>query len=118
MWGYSIAKSQSIVYDQNDRTIINYVLEQEPSLRTCMACGGCTSTCSAGNLVPFNIRRLNTLLQRGEYAQVKKEIYNCMLCGKCTIVCPRGVNIRNVVLKTREAIMNSEKIDANDTNAI
>lgn len=109
MWGFKIAKSQSINYDKNDKEIMLQVLENEPSLRVCMACGGCTSTCSAGNLLPtFNIRRLNTLLQRGEYTQLRKEINSCMLCGKCTLVCPRGVNIRNIVLNTREALMKYE----------
>lgn len=109
MWGFTIAKAQSINYDKNDFEVKNHVLDNEPSLRVCMACGACTSTCSAGNLTPnFNIRRLNTLLQRGEYAQLQKDINACMLCGKCTLVCPRGVNIRNVVLKTREALLKYE----------
>lgn len=109
MWGFTIAKAQSINYDKNDKEIRDFVLENEPSLRVCMACGACTSTCSAGNLNPsFNIRRLNTLLQRGEYAQLRNDINNCMLCGKCTLVCPRGVNIRNVMLKTREALLKNE----------
>ena len=109
MWGFKIAKSQSINYDRNDKEIMRTVLDNEPSLRVCMACGACTATCSAGNLFPtFNIRRLNTLLQRGEYAQLRNELNNCMLCGKCTLVCPRGVNIRNIVLNTREALMKYE----------
>lgn len=105
MWGFSISKPQSIDYDKNEKDIMNYVLDNEPSLRTCIACGACTATCSTGNLIPFNIRKLNVFLQRGDYVQIRKEINLCMLCGKCTLVCPRGVNIRNVVLKTREAFI-------------
>ena len=106
MWGFKIAKSQSINYDRNDKEIMRTVLENEPSLRVCMACGACTATCSAGNLLPtFNIRRLNTLLQRGEYTQLRNELNNCMLCGKCLLVCPRGVNLRNVVMLIKKALV-------------
>jgi len=35
-----------------------------------------------------------------------------MLCGKCLLVCPRGVNLRNVVMLIKKALVefkNQEK---------
>ncbi|PKP09628.1 MAG: (4Fe-4S)-binding protein [Bacteroidetes bacterium HGW-Bacteroidetes-4] len=108
MWGYKIITTNQIDYDKNNRAIRNKILALEPSLRICIACGACTATCTAGNLTPFNIRRMNVLLQRGEYDDLKSELGKCMLCGKCTLVCPRGVNLRNLILKTRETLLNDE----------
>ncbi|MFA6404009.1 MAG: 4Fe-4S dicluster domain-containing protein [Salinivirgaceae bacterium] len=105
MWGFSITKTNTIDYDKNDKTLMAEILRLEPSIRVCIACGACTATCTAGNLTPFNIRKLNVFLQRGEYNEMMQEMGKCMLCGKCTLVCPRGVNLRNLMLKTRETLM-------------
>jgi heterodisulfide reductase subunit C len=105
MWGFSITKTNTIDYDKNDKTLMNEVLHLEPSIRVCIACGACTATCTAGNLTSFNIRKLNVFLQRGEYTEMMQEMGKCMLCGKCTLVCPRGVNLRNLMLKTRETLL-------------
>jgi succinate dehydrogenase/fumarate reductase-like Fe-S protein len=43
-------------------------------------------------------------LRRGETHQLKQEIRKCMFCGKCQLVCPRGVNLRNVILRINRAI--------------
>ena len=60
--------------------------------------GGCTATCTAGNLTDFNFRKLHTLVRRGEYQGVYEQMNKCMLCGKCRLVCPRGINTRAVVM--------------------
>ena len=70
----------------------------------CIACGSCTATCTAGNLTKFNVRKLQTLVRRGEYAGVRKELEKCMLCGKCRLVCPRGINIRGLVQKLKKEL--------------
>jgi len=106
MWGFDITKTRAIDYDRNDKSLMNEIIRQEPSIRVCIACGACTATCTAGNLIPFNIRQLNVFLQRGEYEVLQKEMGKCMLCGKCSLVCPRGVNLRNLMLKTREILLN------------
>jgi heterodisulfide reductase subunit C len=64
----------------------------------CIGCGGCTATCTAGNLTDFNFRKLHTLVRRGEYQGVYEQMNKCMLCGKCRLVCPRGINTRAVVM--------------------
>ncbi len=103
-FGFKINKDRQIDFDQNNYHILEYVLKNEPSFNGCISCGGCTATCSAGNLIDFNIRKLNVLLRRGETNELEREINKCMLCGKCILVCPRGINTRNVILKIKEAI--------------
>lgn len=96
--------SRQIDYDKFDTRLLVSVLQHEPSLLTCISCGGCTATCSAGNLTDFNIRKIGLLLRRGEVDELSVEIEKCMFCGKCMLVCPRDINIRNVVLLIKKGI--------------
>ena len=97
-FGFTVIKQRTIDYDQFDGRLLNEILESEPSFKVCLSCGGCTATCSAGDLVSFNIRRLNLMLRRGETLELESEIQKCMLCGKCQLVCPRGINRRTVIM--------------------
>ncbi|MBN2480949.1 MAG: 4Fe-4S dicluster domain-containing protein [Bacteroidales bacterium] len=96
--------SRQIDYEKFDTRLLDSVLENETSFLTCMSCGGCTATCSAGNLTNFNVRKIGLMLRRGEIDQLSVEIEKCMFCGKCTLVCPRDINIRNVVLLIKKGI--------------
>ena len=102
-FGFTISKGRQIDYDVNDRRIAEYILEKEPSFRLCIACGGCSATCTAGNFTSFSLREINILINRGENEMPRDNIKKCMLCGKCSLVCPRGVNTRNVVFLARQA---------------
>jgi len=102
-FGFTLSKARVIDYDANDRTIIDFILEREPSLKSCIECGGCSATCTTGNFTSFSLREINILLKRGENKQVRNKIRQCMLCGKCLLVCPRGVNTRNVVFLAKQA---------------
>lgn len=110
-FGFVINQSRLINYDTSDRKVREYVTLREPSFRLCFACGGCTATCTAGQYVSLNLRRMHTLIRRGETEQLREEVTRCMLCGKCLLVCPRGVNTRNVVAVAAEAI---RKLDRNE----
>lgn len=103
-FGYTLSEDRQINYDKNDKKVLAYVKEQEPSFNICISCGTCTATCSTALFTNFNIRYLYTLLKRGEVTNIKKEIAKCMLCGKCMLACPRGVNTRNVIIKINQAI--------------
>lgn len=101
-WGYKpLAKNRAINMNKNDFSISEAILTDVPELVSCIACGQCTSTCTAGALTDFNFRKLHTLVRRGEYKGAKAEAEKCMLCGKCIIVCPRGINTRRVVVSIR-----------------
>jgi heterodisulfide reductase subunit C len=104
-FGYSIINTRTIDYNQFDRRLLIDVVTGEPSFMTCMSCGGCTATCSAGNLIDFNIRRIGLLLRQGDTEALAKEIDKCMLCGKCILVCPRDINIRNVIMLIKKGIV-------------
>lgn len=104
-FGFTVIKQRTIDYDQFDGRLLNDVLQQEPSFKVCLSCGGCTATCSAGDLVSFNIRRLNLMLRRGEITELENEIQKCMLCGKCQLVCPRGINLRNVIMLLKKNVI-------------
>ncbi|HRS53180.1 MAG TPA: 4Fe-4S dicluster domain-containing protein [Bacteroidales bacterium] len=102
-FGYQIHNDRQINFDNNDLYIIKYVDSLEPTLKTCISCGTCTATCTATQFTNFNLRKLITMLRRGEN-NIKEEINKCMLCGKCSLVCPRGVNTRNVILAIKKTI--------------
>ncbi len=105
--------SRQIDFDNFDTRILSYVLEYEKSFLTCISCGRCTATCSAGSLTDFNVRKIGLSLRRGEIESLSKEIQKCMFCGKCTLICPRDINIRNVILliKKRIAELENQKND-------
>jgi heterodisulfide reductase subunit C len=106
-FGFAISKGRQIDYDSNNRTIAEYIYEKEPSFRLCIECGGCSATCTTGNLTKFSLREIQILIRRGENENLLKSLKKCMLCGKCTLVCPRGVNTRNIVVLARQAYQNS-----------
>lgn len=96
-WGYGINRPRAMDLDRNDMTPADEILAEMPGLAACISCGGCTATCTAGNLTSFNFRMVQNLVRRGEYADAYREMNKCMLCGKCRLVCPRGINTRGVV---------------------
>lgn len=96
-FGYKISKPRSINLDTNDMTLANKVLAVFPELETCIACGNCAATCTAGNLVEYSFRKTHTLVRRGEIKDVREMLDKCMLCGKCRLICPRGINTRGVI---------------------
>ncbi len=104
-FGFSIIETRTIDFEQFDGRLLRYIIEHEPSFLVCMSCGGCTATCSAGNLIDFNVRQMNLLLRRGDTQSVENEINKCMLCGKCILICPRGINIRNVIMLIKKGVV-------------
>jgi heterodisulfide reductase subunit C len=103
-FGFTITKGRLIDYDANDHSLAEIVMEQEPSLALCIACGCCGATCTAGGHTGFSLRRINLSLKRGENDTLRQEIARCMLCGKCTMLCPMGVNTRNIILTVRNTL--------------
>lgn len=105
-WGFSISEARVIDYDKNDKAMAGAMAGEAPSSKLCIGCGGCTATCTAGNLTTFNIRKLQMLVKRGETAEVQANLQKCMLCGKCLLVCPRGVDTRRMILSMLQYIDN------------
>lgn len=107
-WGFSIAEARVINYDKNDKNIAATLARDVPSSKLCIGCGGCTATCTAGNLTEFNIRKLQMQVKRGEYIEARENLHKCMLCGKCLIVCPRGVDTRKMILSLTSQFISLE----------
>lgn len=103
-FGFSISQPRAVNLDTNDLLPAEKILHEIPELQTCIACGCCTATCTAGNLTSFNFRKVHTLVRRGEYRQAYEQLDKCMLCGKCRLVCPRGINTRAVVMKIKREL--------------
>jgi len=103
-FGYKMSAPRSINLDTADLSVAHRLLDLEPTFRLCISCGGCTSTCTAGNFTDFNIREVNLLLRRGQLDTLEKALENCMFCGKCYLACPHGVNTRNVILLMKEQL--------------
>jgi heterodisulfide reductase subunit C len=103
-FGYKIQADRQIDLDKTDKRLSEFIKKNEPTFNTCIACGGCTSTCSAGSFTPMNLRKIQHMIRRGEIEIVKKEIASCMLCGKCQLVCPRGVNTRKIIMLIKQGL--------------
>ena len=103
-FGFSISQPRAVNLDTNDLVPAEKILHDMPELQTCIACGSCTATCTAGNLTSFNFRKVHTLVRRGEYREACEQRDKCMLCGKCRLVCPRGINTRAVVMKIKREL--------------
>lgn len=96
-WGYGINRARILDMDRNDMTKAYNIIDHIPTLQSCIACGACVATCTAGALTSFNLRKVHTLVRRGEYGGIIDDLNKCMLCGKCTLQCPRGINTRAVI---------------------
>ena len=97
-FGFSISKSSHIQMDNVDLKSFNKLEEINPDIKTCMACGLCTATCTAGNITDVSFRQIILMLQRGMEKEALKKVKKCMMCGKCMLVCSRGINTRNILL--------------------
>lgn len=95
-FGFSLSKSSTLNLDSADLGLYKKLCELSPDARTCMACGSCSATCTAGPFSGMSVRKVILDLQRGR--DVKAMVQGCMLCGKCIMVCPRGINTRNLIL--------------------
>lgn len=103
-FGFAISKGRSINLDDYNTTKVETLLERVPSYKYCIGCGGCTASCSAAGFTDFNIRRIHTAFQRGQFDGLDEQLKRCMLCGKCLLVCPRGVNTRALIINMRRIL--------------
>jgi len=105
-FGYSLTKSSRI--DLNNRNIEkwNRLVELEPDVLKCMACGSCTVSCTAGKFTKTSLRSAILYLQNGQEKEALEYIQSCLLCGKCFMVCPRAINTRHLLLSISKIYSN------------
>lgn len=97
-FGYNITPSSVVNLDKADLSRFRKLVQEEPDVLKCMACGSCAASCAAGNFTTMNLRKGILLLSRGEDKAIIGQFQSCMLCGKCQLVCPRGINTRHLIL--------------------
>lgn len=107
-FGYNIQEDRQIDFDASDRSILETVRKDEPSIDWCMSCGTCSSACTAAVTTDYSLRKLILLSRRGLKDEVAKMVFRCRFCGKCINVCPRGVNTRNIIYLIQLAVKNSQ----------
>ena len=100
-FGYTRIESACIDLDKGNDSLLNKLVEKDSDILTCMACGSCSATCTAGAYMPMNLRNVILHIQRGNTQEEVKQTAHCMLCGKCSIVCPRGINTRLLLTTIR-----------------
>ena len=100
-FGYARIESACIDLDKHDDRLLRKLVENDPDLFTCMACGSCAASCTAGVYLPISLRKVILHLQRGRVQEEMKQTAHCMFCGKCTLVCPRGINTRTLIMTIR-----------------
>ncbi|MDR1739806.1 MAG: 4Fe-4S dicluster domain-containing protein [Bacteroidales bacterium] len=98
-FGYIKLSSAAVDLDKANFGIAQKTVEMEHSFTSCISCGSCTATCSAGNFTEYNLRKIQLMVKRGEIEPLREVVTRCMLCGKCQMICPKDVNTRNVVLQ-------------------
>jgi heterodisulfide reductase subunit C len=96
-FGYKIQADRQIDYDSNNKRILEFVRNGEPSVDWCMSCGTCASGCTAAVTVDYSLRRLIILARRGMEKDILDTVHRCRFCGKCFNACPRGVNTRDII---------------------
>ena len=97
-FGFCISKSSHIMMDDIDLKYFNKLETLNPDIKTCMSCGLCTATCTAGNFTDMSFRKIILMLQRGKDKEAVRLVKKCMMCGKCMMLCSRGINTRNILL--------------------
>lgn len=97
-FGFALNPSSRIDLDNVNREKFSKLVELEPDVLKCMACGSCTASCSAGKFVKTTLRSAILALQNGKEGEAIELLQGCMLCGKCTMVCPRAINTRHLII--------------------
>lgn len=95
-FGFRKNASSTIDLNRTDTKLFEKVCREEVGVRTCMACGSCSASCTAAELSGMSVRKVILALQRGQ--DIRPMLSKCMLCGKCPMVCPRGINTRKLIL--------------------
>lgn len=107
-FGFSINTDRTVNLDNADRKLFKRISLVEPSIKRCIFCGGCASTCTAGKFTDISFRLISLNLRRGNLKEVRRMVSACMLCGKCSMVCPRDVNIRHLMIILKKELKDNE----------
>jgi heterodisulfide reductase subunit C len=109
-FGYSRVESTCIDLDKHNDSLLNKLVKKDSDILTCMACGSCTASCTAGVYLSMSLRKVILHTQRGNVQEEINQTAHCMFCGKCILVCPRGINTRPLLTAIRTEAVTTSKI--------
>jgi heterodisulfide reductase subunit C/nitrate reductase gamma subunit len=108
------------VMDKKSSSPANITTRQILELDACTHCGSCTVHCSVGvafesipnlNILPSEkIGSIKSLasgqhLSEQQLRHLQEGIFLCTNCERCTVVCPVGINLQEMWISTREALL-------------
>lgn len=108
------------VMDKKSSSPANIATRQILELDACTHCGSCTVHCSVGvafesipnlNILPSEkIGSIKSLasgqhLSEQQLTHLQEGIFLCTNCERCTVVCPVGINLQEMWISTREALL-------------
>ncbi len=103
-----------------DATSANALTRQMIGLSACTHCGACSVECSAvmyfesfqnDFILPSEKVRLLQRIATGKkedsgvIKKLQKGLYLCTSCDRCSIICPSGVNLREIFVNARYALL-------------
>jgi heterodisulfide reductase subunit C/nitrate reductase gamma subunit len=108
------------VMDKETSVPANVATRQLLELDACMHCGTCSVQCRVG-IVFETLRNVNILpsekipsikalvsgkkLSPEEIRSIQEGLHLCTNCYRCTVVCPAGINLQELWLSVREALL-------------
>ena len=104
-FGFGILEEQKIDLDKAQNRLFLSIATSRPEILTCIGCGSCTATCSAGFFSKCGFRPAILMLERGMEQEGLSMVKSCILCGKCSLVCPRGINTRRILMDIHNSIL-------------
>lgn len=117
-FGFGLLKSSRIDLDKFDQKKFSRLVEMEPDVLKCIACGSCTAVCTAGNFTLTSLRAAIEEIRNGRDREALDMLKACQLCGKCLMICPRGINTRHLILSmTKIYSTPAENIAGKDRSA-
>ncbi len=121
----SVSLLANAVMDPETSLPENIATRQAMELDACMHCGTCSLRCSVsvayeanGNAMVLPAEKLAALkayaadkaLSPKAWAALGEGIVLCTNCDRCTVVCPAGINLRELWLSAREAILSKDGV--------
>ncbi len=115
-----ISLLSNAVMDQAHSDPINIATRQMMELDACTHCGTCSLNCAMGmafeavlniNILPSEkITSIKALvagknIDEQQLRMIQEGMYLCTNCQRCTVVCPVGINLQELWVNAREALL-------------
>ncbi len=89
-----------------DRSFCQEMMERvgDDSIKRCIQCGTCTSTCPVSLYMDYTPRRLVAMIREGFKDEVIKSFtpWICASCYSCTVECPKDVKITELMYNIKQ----------------